>query len=146
VHRKLGNRSRAVFMLERAAAANKPGTPLRQRAELEIQRIEFPVFPESGLDRAAPDGGDTPRYRTGEIVTWAGQLGRRYVAQRPEVSIEWIAPGGAVARRERLHAGGGGLSSRLQTGAATPPGRWTVRIELAGNEVEERSFELAPRP
>jgi tetratricopeptide (TPR) repeat protein len=145
VHRKLGNRSRAVFMLERAAAANKPGTTLRQRAELEIQRIEFPVFPLSAFDRPAAEGAEA-RYRQGDLVTWSGQLGRRYLAQGPEVVIEWCDPTGDVVRHERLRPGaGGGLTSRLQTRGSSPVGRWTLRVLLAGTAVEERGFELAPR-
>ena len=132
-------------MLERAAAANKPGTTLRQRAELEIQRIEFPVFPLSAFDRLAAEGAEA-RYRQGDLVTWSGQLGRRYLAQGPEVVIEWCDPTGDVVRHERLRPGtGGGLTSRLQTRGGSPVGRWTLRVLLAGTAVEERGFELAPR-
>jgi predicted Zn-dependent protease len=146
VHRKLGNRSRAVFMLERAAAAYRPGSTRRQKAELEIQRTEFPVFTQSGLDRVAPEGAADPRYLRGELVTWTGQLGKRYQPQNPEVEVEWLAPDGSHALRERARMGpGGSLSSRLQTGPDSPAGRWTLRVQMADSTVEERSFELAPR-
>lgn len=146
VHRKLGNRSRAVFMLERAAAAYRPGTAPRQRAELEIQRTEFPVFSESGLERATREG-EMPRYAPGEIVTWSGHLGRRYQPQRPEIEVEWLAPDGELVLRERARMSPtGGLGSRLQTRRDSPPGRWSVRVLLAGSIVEERGFELAAPP
>src|SRR5262249_30985266 len=146
VQRKLGNRSRAVFMLERAAASYHPGSPQRRRAELEIQRIEFPVFPESGLDRKPAAGSKLPRYAPGEMVTWSGRLGRRYLAQHLLVEIEWCGPSGAVVRRERLHIGGGGvIGARLQTRPNSPPGSWSLRVHLvqaADSVVEERTFEL----
>jgi predicted Zn-dependent protease len=146
VHRKLGNRSRAVFMLERAAAAYRPGTRQRLRAEVEIQRTEFPVFSESGLDRPTPEGVP-PRYLQGEIVTWSGRLGRRYQGQHAELVIDWFAPDGSRAFQEiARHSPTGALGSRLFTRRDAPTGLWSVRVQLADTLVEERSFELAPRP
>jgi predicted Zn-dependent protease len=145
VYRKLGNRTRAVFMLERAAAGYRPGSPLRRKAELEIQRTEFPVFPESGLDRKSGDAG-APRYARGDVVTWSGKLGKRYLAQRLPIEVVWLGPNGRPIQREHGHMSPKGvLSAQLETNDDSPLGHWTVRVQLADSIVEERTFELAPR-
>jgi predicted Zn-dependent protease len=136
VHRRLGHRSRAVFFLERAAAGWRPGSQLRRKAELEIQRVEFPVLEESELE--------SDYFVAGEIVGWSAKLAKRYAPRDPVLVIEWVDPDGQVVKRDSIRMGPRGeLSARLQTKTSTRPGRWLLRIRLGDSVVEEHSFDLA---
>ncbi len=143
IHRRLGNRTRAVFYLEQAATNFKPGSSRRRRAELEIERLTFSPLDRSGLSGRDPGTAQRPFVR-GEPVEWWGQLSRRFQSYNPEIRVEWVAPDGHVLHADKVRMTPlGRVSSTLHTAERLLPlGEWTVRVSLGDSVLEERSFHL----
>jgi predicted Zn-dependent protease len=140
VHKKLGERSRAVFYLEQAATNFGEGSTGRKRAEFEIEQSAWPLFEASGV--AADEGDESrDRFAQGETVVWWGSIATRFLTRHPPIQVAWLDPSGAVALQESLRADPRHVASRLDT-AAVPAGRWTVRVRAGDSPIEERAFEL----
>jgi hypothetical protein len=141
VHRKLGNRSRAAFFLEQAAAS-KAGSSLYERAQLEIRLLEFPVLVRSGLGTTtSPEA----RFRRGQSIDWWGELGKRYLERTPPLQVEWVAPDGQVAQREQARPREGGrVTASFAPDTLAPLGSWLVRVRLRDGVVDQRHFHLDP--
>lgn len=145
VETRLGNRSAAVFHLEGAAAGFRPGSPARERAEFEIERLTFEVFDESGLHREG-DGTPHNRFARGETVVWEGDLSDRFVKHNPEFEVHWIRPDGQIARRVKVHMGTRGhVSSRLDTSEAEI-GKWAVEVFAGDSPVSWETFQVVDGP
>lgn len=157
LHKKHGDRSRAVFWLEQAAASFRPGSAGRTRAEMEIERIEFPLLERSGLARIAagaraePPQADARRFfRIGDGIVWWALPSARYLDRVPRLDIRWRDPEQIVVHRESIEIGRDGrFVSRFET-KGRAPGRWSVEVMSGDSEVETRVFELLaaerPRP
>ncbi|MCE2391651.1 MAG: M48 family metalloprotease [Proteobacteria bacterium] len=140
LHRKLGNRSRAVFFLEQAAANYRPGSRLRARAEFEIQRIEFPILDKVWWGNA-PDGAES--FVRGEPIHWQAELGSRYEGRGLTFHLEWHPPGGSPPHVQRIQAGRSRkVSAEFVPGAGAALGRWTLRVRVGDGVVDEREFWL----
>ena len=145
LHRKLGNRSRAIFFLEQAASNYRPGSRPRARAEYEIQRLEFSIL-EKVWWGSAPDGIES--FARGETIHWQAELGARYVGRDLAFHLEWLLPGGAPAYVQRIRAGRGRkVAAEFAPGGGAPLGRWSLRVRVGDSVVDEREFRLvAARP
>jgi len=141
VHRKLGNRTRAVFYLEQAAMRFRPGSAGRRRAELEAERISFPVFESVGLTVASDEHAGDSVVR-GEPVVWQAKLSPRFQTYNPEVRVTWTDPEGKVAQLDSVRMGAlGNVSAQLST-RTVPLGQWTVKVRISGELVDSRSFRV----
>ena len=131
VHKRLGNRTRAVFYLEQAAQNFRPGSKGRRKAELEIEQIAAPALEESGLSRSVPEH-ESVVYARGDRVLWWGQLSGALVPHNPPVEVRWRDPEGEVAHHETVRMDPfGGIEADFDTGGATL-GSWTVEVRLGG--------------
>ncbi len=144
VYARLGQRTRAAFYLEQAAAGFRAGSPGRTRAELELQRLAAAVLDESGLHgRSAGPARD--QFRSGDAVEWWGQLSRSFIALNPEVTVRWIGPGPRVAFQETIRMSPlGRLTSELP-GESARPGRWVVEVSAGDTAVDHRAFQVVAR-
>jgi tetratricopeptide (TPR) repeat protein len=143
VHKRLGNRSQAAFHFEQAISLFGPTSSLRQRAELEVRSLSFPILQSSGLGAGGRFARDErTRFRIGESVTWWGSVSREFIARNPLVRVRWIDPAGRTAREDSVRMDPlGGLSATLETRGAAP-GRWEVRVLAGDSELERRVFLL----
>ena len=138
-HKKLGNRTRAVFYLEQAATNFNPGSSARRRTEFEISSLAFPVLERSGLS-SEPDGIDRARFSLGDPVVWWAHVSQRFTRGAPALEVRWIDPRGAIAHEERLEPKGKSrVESRLDTAGATP-GRWHVEVRAGDSRLERHRF------
>jgi predicted Zn-dependent protease len=151
LHKKHGDRSRAVFWLEQAAAGFRPGSAGRMRAEMEIERIELPLFERSGLARIAvgahaePPLDDSRRFfRPGDRIVWWALLSPRYLDRAPSLDVTWRDANGAVVKRDVVRIGRDGRFVSMFDTKGRAAGRWSVAIVTGDSEVETRVFELLP--
>jgi predicted Zn-dependent protease len=141
---RLGQRTRAAFYLEQAAAGFRPGSEGRTRAELELQRLAASVLDEGGL-HGRNAGPEQDRFRAGEPVEWWGQLSRSFVELNPEVTVRWIGPGPRVAFQETIRMSPlGRLTSELP-GDRARPGTWVVEVSAGDTAVDRRTFQVVAR-
>jgi predicted Zn-dependent protease len=141
VHARLGNKSRAAFYLEQAVANFRPKTAARRRAELELARLEFKVFDESGL---ATSGGVTEErsFQRGASVSWWGHISHRFYPSNPEFLVRWVDPRGATVYSERVRMSPGGrVSSTLRTDNAAA-GTWRVEVRVEDALIESHEFDI----
>ncbi len=142
VHKRLGNKSRAVFYLEQAAANFAPGSSAQRRAEFEIEALSWPVLESSGISNEE-GGAERRSFAPGEPVVWWGRLSPRFAVQPLEYHARWVDPNGNVVSRETLEPGVRRfLSARLDTRHALL-GRWQLRVFAGDGPVDERRFEIA---
>jgi tetratricopeptide (TPR) repeat protein len=140
-HRQQGSRTQAVFYLEQAAAAYRPGSAGRRRADLEIDRLTFPLLDDSGL-HAEGSAEDRRSFGRGETIVWSGELADRYLPRNPKIEIEWLDPDGAVAHRELVRMNAfGNVTSRLDA-SLTRVGIWTVRVSTEDSPVDTYTFAI----
>ena len=138
-HKRLGNRTRAVFYLEQAANNFNAGSSARERAEFEIASLSFPVLERSGLS-SEPHGADRSRFARGDAVVWWARVGTRFTRGAPTLEVRWIDPLGAVAHEERLTiAGRRDVESRLDTRRAAV-GRWRVEVRAGDSRLDRHEF------
>jgi predicted Zn-dependent protease len=141
VHKRLGNRTRAVFYLEQAAQNFKPGSKRRRKAELEIEQIVAPALAESGLSRGIPER-EAAVYERGEPVLWWGKLNDGLVAHNPPVELRWLDPAGDVAHQQEVRMDPfGSVEAEFDTGGAAL-GTWTVEARLGDSRIDEQRFEV----
>jgi tetratricopeptide (TPR) repeat protein len=145
-HKRLGNRTRAVFYLEQAAQNFRAGSNGRRRAELEIEQIVVPALEDSGLAGQAP-GRDAAVYVRGDRVLWWGKLNEGVVAHNPPVDVLWHGPDGGIAHSQQVRMDPfGGIEAEFDTDGAAL-GAWSVEARLGDSQIDERDFELvAPAP
>lgn len=149
LHKRLGNRSRAVFYLEQAVAHYSPGSAARKRAELEIERLEFPVLETSALQRLgaaakpATDPSDKPlRFVRGDTIVWTAKLSERFTKLRPVLVVSWRSPVGEVVKEQKLRADGkGNLVSSFES-RGSELGTWTLEVVIGDSTEQKLSFEL----
>jgi predicted Zn-dependent protease len=141
IHKRLGDRTRAVFYLEQAATRFRPNSSGRRRAELEIERLAFPLLEASGVAPRFAEGSQE-RFRYGETVIWWGQLSRRFAGHDPRFEVRWIDPEGNAVQTETARIDTRGhVSSTLEL-RHQRQGRWSVEVEAEGSPVERPSFEI----
>lgn len=140
VHKRLDNRTRAVFYLEQAASSYRAGSASRKRAEFEIQRITFKV-----LDRAKlrdGEGIERTEFRSGDTVVWWGDVARRFMEHNPVFELRWTQPDGSVAKRENVRMNTlGNVSGQLDTTGA-PAGTWAIEVMTGDTPVDWREFHI----
>ncbi len=143
IHKRLGNRSQAVFHLEEAVSLFGGQSTLRRRAELEIRTLSFPLLKQAGLGsegRRSRDGRS--RFQIGETVMWWGTVSRQLVSNNPLLHVRWIDPSGAIAEEDPVRMGPfGSISADLET-TERPLGRWEVRVTAGDSLIDRRSFVL----
>jgi hypothetical protein len=143
IHKRLGNRTRAVFYLEQAATNFKPGSSAQRRAEFEITTLAWPVLDASGVS-AEPDGPRRERFAPGERVIWWGQVSRRFAGVVLGFRVRWLDPAGRVAHEDAVQmTSRGKLQAELDTSSARP-GRWTVEVQAGDSRIDQRRFEIVP--
>ena len=141
VHRRLGNRTRAVFYLEQAAQNFRPGTSGRRKAELEIEQLVTPALRESGLSSPDANRGENV-FELGERVRWWGRLSKSLLAHNPSVEVTWRGPDAEVAFKQRVRMDPfGGVEAAFDTGGAAA-GAWTVEARVGDSRIDTRRFEL----
>lgn len=149
-HRDAGDRRRAIFFAEQAVwRAGDRGT-LRQQAERELERLLFPVIPESGFGLGPARPGDAPPSRATvvsaadrEVEYWV-RVGPHYVGYASYFRTRWIDPRGAVVREERpdrqrrVY-----LTDTLELPRRHPLlGTWRLEVLLADDVVHTERFVL----
>ena len=154
-HNQLGNRSRAVFFLEQAIAHYRPGSSSRKRAELEIQRLEFPLLESSGLARVgalgfladdddgsaqSPEAHDV--FERGDSIVWWGEIADPYKSQNPKLDVKWMDPSGRSAMSERVAMSSRGRVTSTFDSANARAGAWTVDVSVLDTRIQRRRFEL----
>lgn len=145
VHKRLGNRTRAVFYLEQAAQNFRPGSSGRRKAELEIEQVETPALSESGLSRGVP-GKSAAVYTRGDRVLWWGKLSDGLVPHNPAIEVRWRDPSGDVAHSQQVRMDPfGGIEAEFDTrGAAL--GVWSFEARLGDSRIDQRVFEVVAPP
>jgi hypothetical protein len=139
-HKRLGNRTRAVFYLEEAASSYRPGSAGRKRAEFEIQRLTFKVVDVSKL--RGGDGVERNTFRPGETVVWWGDVANRFMEHNPVFELRWTQPDGSVAKRENVRMNTlGHVSGSFDTRGAAP-GTWAVEVMTGDTSVDWREFHI----
>jgi predicted Zn-dependent protease len=141
-HRRLGNRQKAVFYLELAAASFRKESSARRRADLEIDMLTFPLLEQSGLsDRRA--GPPRRSFSRGDRVVWWAEVEQRFVPHLPRFKVRWRDPGGQVAYEETIPMGSlRRVTASFDTTNAAP-GDWRVEVAVGDSEVDARSFHIA---
>jgi beta-barrel assembly-enhancing protease len=138
IHGRLGDRTRAVFYLEQAAARASAGSSLARRIEKEIELLSVPIFDVLELQR---NGEPTRSIAPGESLSCVAQLARRARTLDPEIQIRWIDPDGEVAHEERLRPGEGGVrASHTPTGP--PRDGWRVQLDVGETQRFELRFQV----
>ncbi len=150
LHKRLGNRSRAVFYLEQAIANYRRGTSRRRRAELEIARLEFPVLEKSelrpvGADDDEPELEDAS-YTRGDSIVWTGSISEYFEDMDPLISVSWRSPSGEIVFQETLRAGRKGTVESTFDSDGAELGSWTLEVVIGDSGAERISFELAEAP
>jgi predicted Zn-dependent protease len=147
LHKRLGNRSEAVFHLEQAVSGFGPTSSLRNRAELEIRTLSFPLLEDSDLGTGGRfDRTEREEFFVGDTVTWWGSISRQLMSKNPLLRVRWIGPGGNVAEEDRVRMDPfGHFSADLDT-TERPPGKWQVRVLAGDSIVDRRTFRLTPAP
>ena len=145
-HKRLGNRTRAVFYLEQAAQNFRAGSTRRRKAEVEIEQIVAPALEDSGLSRHDPGRGAAV-YVRGDRVLWWGKLSDGLVPHNPPVDVLWRGPDGGIAHTQQVRMNPfGGIEAEFDTDGAAL-GAWRVEARLGDSQIDERGFELvAPAP
>jgi predicted Zn-dependent protease len=141
LYARLGDRSRAAFLLEQAVVNFRPNSGARRRAEFELARLEFKMLEASGL---AAEAGETSSrvFRRGQSVIWWGKVSERFYPLNPEFRVRWRGPAGESVFQENLRMSPGGqVASRLRT-SQSPPGAWKVEVSVEGTVIETVEFEL----
>lgn len=140
IHKRLGNRSRAVFYLEQAAASFSAGSSGQRRAEFEIQSLSFPLLQGSGLRSERRE--DANRFSSGERVTWWGEISRRFGDEPPRLEVTWLDPGDVVVFEEQIEMQSlRRVWSTFDTSQALA-GQWTIRVRAGEMVVDERKFQI----
>ncbi|MEE8558149.1 MAG: M48 family metalloprotease [Myxococcota bacterium] len=144
-HKKLGNRSQAVFYLEQAVNGFGPRSSLRRNAELEIQTLSFPLLEESELGTGSRFAREIrTRFEVGETVTWWGSVSDSLMEKNPLLHVRWIDPEGVAVKEDNIRMDPfGNLSASYDTEDAQT-GRWEVRVFAGASEIERREFFLHP--
>jgi hypothetical protein len=145
VHKRLGNRSQAVFHLEQAIGAAQPSSSLRERAELEVRTLSFPLLKAAALGSGGRfDREERTRFRVGETVTWWGSVTRQVMIQNPRLHVRWLDPEGQVAQEDTVRMDPfGSFSASLDT-RTRPSGVWEVWVVAGDSRVDQRTFRLEP--
>ncbi|MEX2208443.1 MAG: M48 family metalloprotease [Myxococcota bacterium] len=141
LYARLGDRSRAAFLLEQAVVNFRPNTGARRRAEFELARLEFKMLEASGL---AAEAGETSSrvFRRGESVIWWGKVSERFYPLNPAFRVRWRGPSGESVFQENLRMSPGGqVASRLRT-SQVAPGAWKVEVSVEATVIETVEFEL----
>ncbi len=153
LHKRLGNRSRAVFYLEQAVANYTPGSMRRQRAEMEIERLEFPVLETSELRRLAAGDEDreepareTTRFTRGHSIVWVGSISERFRKMKLLLNVSWRSPSGEVVLEETLRPDSDGHVASTFDSAGAELGSWTLEIVIGDSREQRIAFELDEAP
>jgi hypothetical protein len=145
IHKRLGDRSQAVFHLEQALHAAGPNTSLRRRAELEIRSLSFPLLQEAGIGTGGRlSREERVRFKVGETVTWWGSLSRQVMSQNPILRVRWLDPTGRIAREESVRMDPFGVVSASLKTDSVPTGVWEVRVTAGDSGLDRRSFVIEP--
>ncbi len=150
LHRKLGNDSRAVFYLELAIANYRRGSSKRELAELEIERLEFPLLESSVLSRRsqAEDGFEDAgtegaRFIRGDTIVWTGSISERFDDRTTPIQVGWRSPSGEVVLHENARPGRKRTITSTFDSTNAELGRWTLELAVGDSREGELSFELA---
>ncbi len=149
LHKRLGNRSRAVFYLEQAIGNFRRGSSGRRRAELEIERMEFPVLEISDLSsdppgRQAPDvdATQTVRFVRGNAIIWTGKISERFHKLDPQIRVRWRSPAGEVLLEDTLRRDRKRTVSSSFDSSDAELGRWALEVDVGDSEEDRLFFDL----
>ena len=149
IHKKLDNRSRAVFYMELAIANYRPGSSKRKLAELEIERMEFPLLESSGFSRIGEleDGSGDPgtegaRFTRGDAIVWTGSISERFEKRTPPIEVSWHSPSGEIVQHERVQPRRKRTVTSTFDSTDAELGYWTLEIAVQESREEQLSFEL----
>ncbi len=150
-YRDTGQRHQAGFAFEQALARAGDRGALRFRLERELEKLSFPLVLATGFGEPLDDAGDAdapaPLERVARdaprVVFWL-RLGPHFEARAPEVSMRWIAPGGALVQEgaARVRARAVVASELGRDTGSLAGGIWRVEGWLDGARFVEREFEV----
>jgi predicted Zn-dependent protease len=143
LHKRLGNRSQAVFHLEQAIVRFGEQSSARRRAQLEVRSLSFPILESTTLGSSGRlTHEEKTRFHIGETVRWWGSVSRQFMNRNPLIVVRWIDPSGRTVKEDAIRMDPlGRLSATLKTQDG-PPGRWEVRVFAAESEIDRRIFVL----
>ncbi len=149
IHKKLDNHSRAVFYMELAIANYRPGSSKRKLAELEIERMEFPLLESSRFSRIGElkDGSGDPgtegaRFTRGDTIVWTGSISERFEKRTPPIAVSWRSPSGEIVQHERVQPRRKRTVTSTFDSTDAELGYWTLEIAVQESREEQLSFEL----
>lgn len=143
-HSRLGNRTRAAFYLEQAAANFRPNSSSRRRAELELDLLSFPLLTDSHMD-GTPSGSGENGFAASEPVIWRGRLSRRFMAVNPELKVSWLGPNGSETQTEVVRMNPLGHVSARLPGDPSAVGSWSVEVFVGDSSVARHDFWIDAR-
>ncbi|MBW2415848.1 MAG: M48 family metalloprotease [Deltaproteobacteria bacterium] len=145
VHRRLGNRTLAVFYLEQAAQNFRPGSTGRRKAELEVRQMSVPALRES-LVSTSGAAVDAATFRRGDVLNWWGDLNEVFIGPGMVIRVTWLDPNGEAALDEFVPMDPfGEVESAFDTKDAALGG-WSVVVRLADSTIDRKDFSLVGEP
>ena len=149
LHKKLGNPSRAVLYMELAIANYRPGSRKRQLAELEVERMEFPLLEsstfsrlEQGDDALEDHGVEAARFTRGDAIVWTGRVSERFDKRTPPIEVSWRSPSGEVVLHETVRPKRKRTVTSTFDSTDAELGQWTLEVAVGETSEEQLSFEL----
>jgi hypothetical protein len=139
IHGRLGDRTRAVFYLEQAAARASAGSSLARRTGKEVELLSVPIFDALELRRGSEPARSV---QPGETLTLVAQLARRARTLEPELTIRWIDPDGKIAREERLRPSSEGALRASFAPDGPPRDGWRMQLEVGETQRFELQFQV----
>jgi predicted Zn-dependent protease len=149
LHKKLDNRSRAVFYMELAIANYRPGSSKRKAAELEIERLEFPLLESSAFsllgqleDEIEDPHTEGARFAQGDSIVWTGSISERFEKRTPPIEVSWRSPSGEIVLHEKVEPRRKHRVTSTFDSTDAELGRWTLEVAVGESREEELWFEL----
>jgi predicted Zn-dependent protease len=150
-YRAAGHRHRAAHALECALERAGSTGPLRERALLELEKVDFPIVEETGFgerpwsSRGESAAASLPRFSRDEArVRFWLRLGSHFAKRAKDVELRWFDPDGARAAGAALRVPSRGVAEgAIERGSeAFAAGIWRVEGWLDAERIAERRFEL----
>jgi predicted Zn-dependent protease len=149
-HRHLYDRHVAVYAFEQASRRAGATSPLRERADWQIETLIFPVLLEAGFSDGDESSGETPFGQptrvfpagASRVVFW-GRLSPRYPDYPEHLRVRFTDPHGRpVGESDLEEQRGGWLSSPLDLPADAAPGEWAAEVWYRTDLLERHTFRL----